>query len=97
MNRPHWKASEDFFIGEMKMNKRDYNFLKKLETLRAIDERISLLDHMASEFDYLAEEIDPLTKELLDLSEGIELEVLNFLNELINEGKANANEASPSV
>lgn len=43
---------------EIQMDKRDYDFVAKLELLRAIDERIALLDHIEVEFDYLEEDVE---------------------------------------
>lgn len=79
------------------MNKRDYDFLSKIELLRAIDERICLLDHIATEFDYLEKDVDRLSKDLLDLSDEVEADVLDYLNGLVAEVRIYAKKARPSM
>ncbi len=79
------------------MDKRDYDFVAKLELLRAIDERIALLDHIEVEFDYLEEDVEKLTRQLLDLSDKVEAEVLEFLSSLVAEVQIYAQKACASL
>lgn len=79
------------------MDKRDYDFVAKLELLRAIDERIALLDHIEVEFDYLDEDVEKLTRQLLDLSDKVEAEVLEFLSSLVAEVQIYAQKACTSL
>lgn len=82
---------------EIQMDKRDYDFVAKLELLRAIDERIALLDHIEVEFDYLEEDVEKLTRQLLDLSDKVEAEVLEFLSSLVAEVQIYAQKACASL
>lgn len=79
------------------MDKRDYDFVAKLELLRAIDERIALLDHIEVEFDYLEEDVEKLTRQLLDLSDKVEAEVLEFHSSLVAEVQIYAQKACASL
>lgn len=79
------------------MDKRDYDFVAKLELLRAIDERIAMLDHIEVEFDYLEEDVEKLTRQLLDLSDKVEAEVLEFLSSLVAEVQIYAQKACASL